>query len=153
MRYMMILTVGVCLLILSSSVAKNSDTAGAAIEENQIVVRVAVWDETEKNKLAEKAEIWFRGHGSWWLQQAAKNGGDVKDLGKRAAAETDKLFIYPDGRDGKEISVSIKMTESMCPNGCARDQIHVTITDSKVTVLGNPIKAANDEVEIEFERR
>ena len=55
----------------------------------------------------------------------------------------DTMYVYPDGREGGiEIAVPFIMTAAMKPDGCARDMIHVVITDRKVEVYGLPVDAA-----------
>ena len=59
-----------------------------------IMVRVAVWDDTQKKPVHAKAEIWFRGHGSWWLKSELRYGSTAKNLGtrpKRQPADSDNL--------------------------------------------------------------
>ena len=48
-----------------------------------VIVRVRVWDKTQNNPLHDKAEIWFRGNGSWWLKEETKFGSATKNLGRR----------------------------------------------------------------------
>ena len=109
--------------------------------------RIAVFDDTNKNPLPERAEIWIRGLGSWWITKE-----NVMDVGGRIVGATDTMFIYPDARSGNELSVKFKMTEDMCRNGCVRDMIQVDISDAEVAVHGAPIKAANGEFRVTLKR-
>ena len=110
-------------------------------------VRVMVHDGTESSPLGERAEIWVRGHGSWFLNQVT-----VKHIGGRKVGEKDTIAIYPDGRQGVEMIAPFMVTGEMNPQGSVRDGIHVTITDRDVTVFGVPIKAATDDFEMKFDR-
>jgi hypothetical protein len=112
-----------------------------------VTVRIGVFEDTDKKPLPKKAEIWIRGLGSWWIARE-----NVKNVADREVGSTDTMFIYPDGRSGKELSVKFKMTSDMCPQGCARDLISVAISDTHVTVNGTPIKAANDKFEVKLKR-
>lgn len=116
------------------------------------MVRVAVNDDTERNPVHPKAEIWFRGHGTWWLKPELEYGGTVKNLGTRPSGTEQTLIIYPESRDGKEIKVPYMMTDEMNPNGSPRDMISVDISDTVITVHGLPIKAATGVFELKYER-
>ena len=116
------------------------------------MVRVQVYDDTERKPLADKAEIWFRGHGSWWLKPDMRNGAATKNLGRRELGNKDTISLYPDGRDAQEIIIPFKMTGEMNPNGSARDSIIITISDNEVKVVGLPVKAAIDDAEIKVKR-
>ena len=116
------------------------------------MVRVAVNDDTEKNPVHSKAEIWFRGHGSWWLKRELKYGGTVKNLGTRPSGTKQTLIIYPESREGRELKVPYIMTDEMNPKGNSRDMISVDISDTGVTVHGLPIKAASGKFEIKYKR-
>ena len=116
-------------------------------------MRVMVFNDTEKKGLPSKSEIWIRGIGSWWLQKATKFGSDVKEAPIKKIADIDSLFIYPDGRDsGKEIKVPYMLKADMCMNACVRDALHISISDSEVTVFGTPFKAATDQLGKKFKR-
>ena len=116
------------------------------------MVRVAVNDDTERKPVHAKAEIWFRGHGSWWLKPELKYGGTFKNLGARPSGAVQTLIIYPESRDGKELKVPYMMTDAMNPKGSPRDMISVDISDTEITVHGLPIKAATGKFELKYKR-
>jgi len=116
------------------------------------VVRVAVNDDTQRNPVHPRAEIWFRGHGSWWLKRELKHGGTVKNLGTRPSGTKQTLIIYPESRDGTELKVPYMMTDEMNPKGSPRDMISVDIADAEITVHGLPIKAASGKFELKYKR-
>lgn len=117
------------------------------------MVRVSVWDDTESKPLPDKAELWFRGYGSWWLKPATKFGGDTKKLGDRQPGNRDSLMLYPDGRDGgREITIPIETTTEMSRLGSARDTITISISDDEVEVVGLAIEAATGETSFTVER-
>lgn len=116
------------------------------------MVRVAVNDDTQRKPVHPKAEIWFRGHGSWWLKRELKYGGTVKNLGSRPSGAQQTLIIYPESRDGKELKVPYMMTDKMNPKGSPRDMISVDISDTEITVHGLPIKAASGKFELKYKR-
>ena len=104
-------------------------------------VRVIAVDETDESPLASRAEIWVRGHGSWWIQQAMAELGDwgVGTLSIRRIGTRDTLWVYPDGRNGKDIPIPFLVTGNMCRNGCPGDAIVITFTDGAVQVAGNAV--------------
>ena len=101
-------------------------------------------DETENRPVAERAEIWVRGHGSWWLKPGLREGGGwtAETLRTRRVGIRDTVILYVDGRDGGEIAIPFIVTASMCPNGCGRYTIVITITDDAVEVFGEPVSEA-----------
>ena len=116
------------------------------------MVRVAVNDDTQRNPVHLRAEIWFRGHGSWWLKPELKYGGTLKNLGTRPSGTQQTLIIYPESRSGKELKVPYMMTDEMNPKGSPRDMISVDISDTEITVHGLPIKAATGKFEVKYKR-
>ncbi len=116
------------------------------------MVRVAVYDDTQRKPVHPKAEIWFRGYGSWWLKPELKYGGAVKNLGTCPSGIKQTLIIYPESRDGKELKVPYMMTDKMNPKGNTRDMISVDISDTEITVHGLPIKAATGKFELKYKR-
>ena len=115
-------------------------------------VRVVVNDDTEKNPVHKRAEIWLKGHGSWWLKQELKYGGTVKTFGNLQSGIKNSLYLYPDSRDGKELMVPFLLTEDMNPKGSPRDSIIIIISDKEIIINGLPIKEATGEVEVKFTR-
>ena len=107
-------------------------------------VGVMVVDETENRPLAPRAEIWVRGNGSWWLTPGLREGGGWTAAVLRTVRVgiRDTAMLYVDGRDGGEIAVPFMVTASMCPNGCGRYSIVITITDNAVEVYGEPVSDA-----------
>lgn len=121
------------------------------------IVRVIVWDDTENRPIHDKAEIWFRGHGSWWLKpHSSKFGGEVKELGRRPfgvkLTGDESIQFYPEGRDGREINVPLMMTNTEHPDGVA-DNIEIKISDNSVEITGLPIKSATGELTMKVPRR
>ena len=115
---------------------------------SDMTVRVVVYDDTESQPLHPRAEIWARGLGSWWLARDT-----MQDIGGRTAGSVDQLVIYPDGRDGKEITVQFQLTPDMCRQGCPRDMITVAIDDNDVTVGGFPLEGPYGKTEVDIPRR
>jgi len=118
------------------------------LRASSVTVRIAVFDDTEDAPIHERAEIWIRGLGSWWIAKE-----NVKNVPGRDVGSVDTMFIYPDSRAGNELSVKFKMTSEMCSQGCARDLISVAIQDSYVVVSGTPVKAANGKFEVKLKRK
>lgn len=119
-------------------------------------VQVIVFNDTEKRPLDPKAEIWFRGLGSWWLA----NDTGPKTVGPRPIDELLKgdktLVIYPSGRglndEGQRIDVPIKLSTAMNPEGSPRDAVTIEISDTEIKAWGLPVKAAIGKSEVVFPR-
>ena len=117
---------------------------------------VIVFDDTDKRPLPSKAEIWFRGNGSWWLS----SGSNRQTLGPRPIGKNLKgdntVVIYPDGRKsddtGQRINVPIKLTSDMNPDGSTRDAVTIEISDEKVVAFGLPVKAATGKTSKTYKR-
>lgn len=123
------------------------------VEAQSVTAQVSVWDQTENNPLPEKAEVWIRGVGSWWMhQEVVQYGGDTKEV-EVPLAERQNIYVYPDGREiGTEVEVAFQMTSEMCDDGCAKDVITINLTDTTVVAHGNPIEAAMGNYKEIFER-
>lgn len=134
-----------------TSETRNTRSVSAASEF--VSLRVMVFNDTEKNPIPPKSEIWFRGHGSWWLHKEVASGAAAKDLGKRRVGELDHLFLYPDGRDSKEIKIPVIMTKDMNPEGSVRDSLTIAISDDSIEIGGFPLKAATGETRQILDRR
>ena len=102
-------------------------------------VRVIVFDDTVKKPIPRRAEIWFRGLGSWWLSRDT----GPKTLGPREIGQLlegdDTLVIYPNGRgsndEGRRIDVPIKLTTEMNPEGSPRDAVTIEISDTVLSLI------------------
>jgi hypothetical protein len=124
-------------------VPSESETAVIPEYSGQpIMVRVAIFDDTQKKPVPAKAEIWFRGHGSWWLKQEMQYRVAIKKLGKRPSGSRQLLILYPEGRKGKELEIPYMMTDEMNDEGSARDTIFIEISDTEVKIYGLPIEVA-----------
>lgn len=128
---------------------QEQNAPGAELGTPPRMVQVSVVDDTEKNPLTERAELWVRGHGSWWL---TKYGSDVKNLGDRRFSARDPMMFYPDGRDGREIAIPYERTTEMRREGSVRGTIVITIRDDEVVVSGPPIEAETGEPSFTVER-
>lgn len=116
------------------------------------MVRVSVFDDTQSKPVHPRAEIWFPGHGSWWLKPELEYGSAFKDLGTRPSGTPQTLIIYPESRDGRELEVPYMMTDEMNPEGSPRDMISVDISDTEIIIHGLPIKAALGKFELKYKR-
>lgn len=124
----------------------------APSEAQDAMVRVQVWVETENNPLHPKAELWFRGHGSWWLKPIEAMGGEAKSLGRRPVGRVvsgdDAIQLYPEGREGEATNIPLKMTREMNPDGSDRDSLLIIFTDEAIEILGIPLEAAIGQVKV-----
>ncbi len=102
----------------------------------EILLEITVTDDTVRLPPGPDTEIWIRGSGSWFPD--LRFGGDLKGFARFPVGEEHAFFIYPDGRDGREIRVPFQMTAGMI-SGSVRDRTHVEIYDDRVVVLGTAI--------------
>jgi len=120
------------------------------------MVRVVVFDDTEQHPMDPKAEIWFRGAGSWWLSQdTGPRTLGPRDIGQLLEGD-DALVFFPDGRgDGEErqrIVIPMKLTPELNPEGSVRDSVTIEVSDESVEVYGIPIKSAVGTLEVKVPR-
>lgn len=115
-------------------------------------VRVTVYDDTKANPIPPRANIWFRGHGSWWLKQAANNGADTKILGNVNGGVVQRLVLYPEGENGKEIVIPYMKTQGMSKKPTPRYTLVMAFKDNEIVVYGDSIRAATGEFEISYPR-
>lgn len=109
----------------------------------------------DNEKLGSKAEVWVKGMGSWFLNNDYNPNDQVNKFGlvstKTPELHTDQeydLFFYPNGRDGKEISVKFKIDSNFCTQGCPRDAVSITVYKNEVRFFGRPIEEVYGEIEI-----
>ena len=127
--------------------AQNNNQSPAAIsvtkrveaEPVMVMLRIAVYDDTAKNKISDLAEIRAGEHG-WSVGKDVAFGGASKDLARFEAGKANRLIIYLDGRGGKEMIVPFLLTEDMCLDGCARNMVNLDISDKSVEVHGRPVE-------------
>jgi hypothetical protein len=131
-------------LVVSLLLAGPATAAAGAI-------RIGMFDDTESKPLPSgqgdaRAQVWAKGVGSKPFPEAAPL--DIPAETNAVAS----ISIYPDGRNGNEIAVSLKLTAEMCQGGCARDMVQISISDENVKVFGAPVKAQHGKLELEFNR-
>jgi len=116
-------------------------------EGESVSLKVAVHNDTEINE--PDLEIWIKGTGSWYPDEEAMGfGGDFFiPTEPFSTKEENEIYIYPDGRAGKEIMVEIIATDEMTAES-DRDTIHIEIHDKIVKVWGTGL----EEFEKEFKR-
>jgi len=147
----LIITSILLLIIIITGFAPSNNNIVKSATKN-IMVRVAVYDDTKNNPVNEKAEIWFKGYGSWWLKPELEFGSTVEKLGEKPSGIQQTLYFYPESRDGKEIRIPYKMTNEMNPDGSVRDTINISIEDEEIVVDGLPIKEATGDFEVKYKR-
>jgi hypothetical protein len=100
--------------------------------------KIQVWDDTVSNPPGQRAEVWVRGMGSWFPD--LEFGADVKSgVGPFPVGSTQEVFVYPDGRDGAEVKVSVVVGSNLISDS-DRDAIIVEIGDTEVRVLGAAVQ-------------
>lgn len=127
---------------------RNIKVESAVPRSADAMVRVRVWDDTDKIPIHDKAEVWFRGHGSWWLKAETRFGATAKNLGRRTIGVVftgdDSIQLYPAGRDAHEVNIPIMMTAEMNPEGSDRDAVDIIFSDGQIEVVGLPVEAAGN---------
>ena len=91
------------------------------------------WDETSYPDL----EIWIRGYGSWFPNA---DGDLLENVGPFVLGQplSGDFFVYPSGRSGVEIPVTLNLNENHISNS-PRDMVLVYIEDGILFVSGSPI--------------
>ena len=171
-KYLFITLILLLIIMISGCAASNKNTVkstttetstnqnkvikdkakGAEEKSINMMVRVAVYDDTKNKPVNDKAEIWFKGYGSWWLKPELEFGGTVKKLGTKPSGTKQILYFYPESRDGQEIRIPYKMNNEMNPDGSVRDTINISIKDKEIVVNGFPIKEATGDSEVKYKR-
>lgn len=105
-----------------------------------ISLKVTVYDDTELNE--PDPEIWIEGAGSWYPNLAL--GRDSLVPSAAFSAVNNKIYIYPDGRQGNEIVLEIILTNEMSPTS-DMDTIHIEIHDKVVKARGTPVGGTTKE--------
>lgn len=92
------------------------------------------WDETSYPKM----EIWIRGHGSWF--PTTRDDDLLENVGsfKLGSALEGDLFVYPFGRDGIEIPITLNLSSDHISNS-VRDMVLIYIEDGQLFVSGGPV--------------
>ncbi|MCP9291652.1 hypothetical protein [Gracilimonas sediminicola] len=113
----------------------------------------------EDATVGERAEIWIKSMGSWYLNNKYDSNDQINKFGSVSTTTPNlevgknlKLYFYPDGRDKNEIALDFKLSSEFCSQGCARDALRISVFNNKVTFFGLPIKEAHGDIEIEKNR-
>lgn len=106
----------------------------------KISLKVAVYDDTQKNKA--DLEIWIEGTGSWYPNLGF--GADYLIPTEPFSEDINKIYIYPDGRGGNQVVLDIIITDKMTPVS-DMDTIHIEIHDQMVKAWGTPVKDSLQE--------
>lgn len=150
MRIKYLISFLVFVLIFGFGLITSCETEEIKIEETkteeviEVSLKIAIWNDTVENK--PNLEVWIKGTGSWYPdKESMKFGGDffipVEPFSNNGINE---IYIYPDGREGNEISVEIIVTDEMIPKS-DRDTIHIEISDEVVKVWGTSIEGITKE--------
>jgi len=147
-RYMIPLLVLIVIFglgLFTSCSPEEINTKEVETEETiEVSLKIAVWNDTVENK--PDLEIWIKGTGSWYPdKESMEFGGDsFIPVEPFSNEEINKIYIYPDGRDGNEIMVEVFVTDEMTSNS-DRDTIIIEISDETVVVTGTSVKGINKE--------
>ena len=133
--------------VTTSTIAKPAPTTTTALdaeattrsrsdESGSVELEVSFFDWTETNPPSEEAFVVVEGVGSWTPD--LEFGGDGHSFGNFVIGVPGTLLIYPDGHEGKQLSVTFVMTDQMI-SGSAQALTHIEIFDSEVLVYGEAI--------------
>ena len=84
-------------------------------------------------------EVWIRGSGSWYPDLEA--GESLETVGPfEVGAEIEgSFYVYPFGRDGVELPVTIKLEENHISDS-PRDLVMISIEEGQLLVSGTPVE-------------
>lgn len=114
-----------------------SDTKDPAVAKpgESMTLRILLWNDTE-SKAPKNLEVAV---GSiTWTPADPTVPNQSGDLAGVAVGKDLQLEVYPDGRTGKKIVVTIRLTPEM-RSGSDADAVHVEVRDDQVRVLGTPV--------------
>ncbi len=97
-------------------------------------LKILWWNDTQSKAPANFEVV----YGSSSYKPTVANKSASGTLGPIPTGKAVNLVIYPDGRNGKRITVPIQISASMS-SGSEVDAVHVAVSDSQVRVLGNPV--------------
>ncbi len=121
----------------------SADPVKPAVPGQSMDLRVLLWNDTD-TKAPDGLEVAI---GSIkWTPADPTLKSQAGELGAVAIGKVLDLEVYPDGRQGKKITVKIKLTADM-RSGSEADAVHVEVRDSQVRVLGTPVE--NFDVSVE----
>jgi hypothetical protein len=110
-------------------------------EVSNISLKVKIFDDTEATNL-DDFELWTRGKGSWYPDTGF--GADLTTIGPYSPGDTVEIYLYPSGRDGKEIIFSISVTEETLTES-DRDTIIIEVSDTAVEVTSTGLEGITRE--------
>lgn len=114
----------------------ETPSTGRSAESGSVELEISFFDWTETNPPSEEAFVALEGVGSWTPD--LEFGGDGHSFGHFVIGVPGTLLIYPDGHDGRELSVRFVMTDEMISSS-AQALTHIEIFDSEVLVYGQAI--------------
>lgn len=117
----------------SKGTGSSSTKPGSTTPAPGMKVKVLWWNDTS----AKAPKNWEIVYGSSVIKPSGGSKGSGS-VGPAAYGKAGELVIYPDGPTGKKIVVPFAVTADMQPDSEA-DAIHVSVSDSSVRVLGNPV--------------
>ncbi|MDO9108438.1 MAG: hypothetical protein Q7U89_05545 [Coriobacteriia bacterium] len=118
--------------------AKPSDTNDPAVAKPgaTMTLRILLWNDTE-SKAPKNLEVAVGA--VTWIPANPTVPSQSGDLAGLAVGKDLQLELYPDGRTGKKLVVTIRLTPEM-RSGSDADAVHVEIRDDSVRVLGTPVE-------------
>ncbi|MBE0418068.1 MAG: hypothetical protein IBX63_09915 [Coriobacteriia bacterium] len=125
----------------SGTTATSAPGAQDAGEEKKtsrtddVSLRVVVFDDTERSSNS-NLEVWTKGLGSWYPNM--EYGGDNTAIGPYARGSEVRVFVYPDGRDGTEMSFTLTITDEMISES-DRDMVTLSLYDDRVEVVSTAL--------------
>ncbi|MBU4556073.1 MAG: hypothetical protein KJ747_04300 [Actinobacteria bacterium] len=117
--------------------ATPSDTKDPAVAKpgETMTLRILLWNDTE-GKAPKNLEVAVGA--IKWIPADPTVPNQSGDLAGLAVGKDLQLEVYPDGRTGKKLLVTIRLTPEM-RSGSDADAVHVEVRDDQVRVLGTPV--------------
>ena len=109
--------------------------AQAPSPETEVTLRFAVSDE-RSGRASVTPTLALPRAGEWTPDLT--HGGDLWDVSGRARGP-DTLAVYAAGRDRAPLRVPLLLTDSLCQTPCARDIVHVVLSNDRVEVVGTAV--------------
>ncbi|MDP2233033.1 MAG: hypothetical protein Q8K89_05310 [Actinomycetota bacterium] len=117
--------------------ATPTDTKNPAVAKpgETMTLRILLWNDTE-GKAPKNLEVAVGA--VKWIPADPTVPNQSGDLAGLAVGKDLQLEVYPDGRTGKKLLVTIRLTPEM-RSGSDADAVHVEVRDDSVRVLGTPV--------------
>ena len=115
------------------SAVLESEEPDEELAVSEAALRMAIVDETSAG-IPEEFEVWVRGSGSWFHAQDSL----LEQAGPFPVGEPTSFFIYPRGREGAEIEVTLELPQDVIP-ASVQHMVTIAVFDDEVVVSGTSV--------------